>query len=174
MKKFILTTISIFLIAGCAGTKSGTSEDMGMGKDVPSWAGGKTAEDAFYGVGFAKKQNASLAKKAAVARARTEISEAVGIQVNSMMKDFMQESGIGETAQALEFTESVTKQVTSTTLEGSVIEDTYFANDGTVWVLVVYPLNNVRENALSAANREEALYNEFKASQAFKELDASK
>jgi len=63
MKKFILTTISIFLIAGCAGTKSGTSEDMGMGKDVPSWAGGKTAEDAFYGVGFAKKQNASLAKK---------------------------------------------------------------------------------------------------------------
>jgi len=91
-----------------------------------------------------------------------------------MMKDFMQESGIGETAQALEFTESVTKQVTSTTLEGSVIEDTYFANDGTVWVLVVYPLNNVRENALSAANREEALYNEFKASQAFKELDASK
>jgi hypothetical protein len=88
----------------------------------------------------------------------------------------MQESGIGETAQALEFTESVTKQVTSNSLQGSVIEDTYFANDGSVWVLVSYSLDNTKQNALNAAkaaNREEALYNEFKASQSFKEMDTA-
>ena len=176
MKNIIaITFVGLFLI-GCAGSKSGTSEDMKMGRDVPKWAGGQTAEDAFYGVGFAKKQNPALAKKAAAARARTEISESVNIKVTSMMKDFMQESGIGETAQALEFTESVTKQVTSNSLQGSVIEDTYFANDGSVWVLVAYSLDNTRKNALNAAkaaNREEALYNEFKSSQSFKEMDTA-
>ena len=95
-----------------------------------------------------------------------------------MLKDFMQESGIGETAQALEFTEVVTKQVASNVLKGSVIttNGTYFSKDGSVWVLVSYPLNSVRENSLTVAKsaaREEALYNEFKASQAFKELDTS-
>ncbi|SVD13290.1 uncharacterized protein METZ01_LOCUS366144 [marine metagenome] len=173
MKNIIaITFVGLFLI-GCAGSKSGTSEDMKMGKDVPKWAGGQTAEDAFYGVGFAKKQNPALAKKAAAARARTEISEAVKIQVSSMLKDFMQESGIGESAQALEFTESVTKQVTSNSLSGSVIEDTYFSNDGSVWVLVSYSLDNTRKSAANAASKEEALYNEFKASQAFNEMNSS-
>ena len=82
MKNIIaITFVGLFLI-GCAGSKSGTSEDISMGRDVPSWAGGKTAEDAFYGVGFAKKQNPALAKKAAAARARTEISESINVKVN--------------------------------------------------------------------------------------------
>lgn len=170
MKKIVILTIVGLLLTGCASNKSGTTEDMAMGRDVPSWAGGKTAEDAFYGIGFAKKQNPSLAKNAATARARTEISQSVEVKVTSMMKDFMQESGVGETAQALEFSETVTKQTTSNTLTGSVIEDTYFANDGTVWVLVSMPLSSIKQEVLSAAKNEEALYNEFKASQAFKEL----
>jgi hypothetical protein len=176
MKKIIITTLIGLFLIGCAGTKSGTSEDMRVRGDVPEWAGGKKAEDAYYGIGMAKKQNRSLAKQSATGRARTEISQAIDTRVNSMLKDFMQESGIGETAQALEFTESVTKQVTSNSLKGSIVEDTYFGKDGTVWVLVTYPLNGVRDNALTAAKsaaREEALYNEFKASQAFKELDTS-
>ena len=74
-------------------------------------------------------------------------------------------------SQAMEFSEVVTKQTTKNTLNGSVIEDTYFAKDGTVWVLVAMPLTTIKQNALSAAKNEEALYNEFKASKAFKELD---
>ena len=174
MKKITaITFIGLFLI-GCAGSSPDEIRiDRG---DVPEWARGKTAEDAYYGVGMAKKKTPSLSKRTAANRARTEISEIVKVSIASMFKDFMQESGIGETAQALEFTESVTKLVTSNTLQGSVPEDTYFAKDGTVWVLVSYSLDGVRENSLTAAKsaaREEALYNEFKASQAFKELDTS-
>jgi len=171
MKK-VLVLGFMFLFLGCASNKSGTTEVMKIRRDAPAWANGKTAADTFYGIGFAKKQNAALAKSAATARARTEISNAVNVKVSAMMKDFIQESGVGDNAQALEFSSVVTKQVTSNTLEGSIIDSTYFAKDGTVWVLVSMPVSKVRELALDAAKNEEALYNEFKASQALQELDA--
>ena len=85
----------------------------------------------------------------------------------------MQESGVGETAQALEFSEAVTKQVTDNALAGSVVKEAYVAKDGTIYIMVEYSLNQVKETALNAANREESLYNEFKASQAFEELNSS-
>ena len=81
MKKIIITTLIGLFLIGCAGRKSGTSEDMRVRGDVPEWAGGKTAEDAYYGIGMAKKQNPSLAKQAATGRARTEISQAIDTRV---------------------------------------------------------------------------------------------
>ena len=178
MRQMNIILLALTLFIGCAAPNPGSgSTEQRSSSDMPQWfLMVPTAEDAFYGVGMAKKQNPSLAKKAATARARTEISSAVNTKVQSMIKDFMQESGVGETAQALEFTEQVTKQVTDNSLQGSNIKEAYVAKDGTIYILVEYSLNQVKENALSAAksaNREEALYNEFKASQAFEELNSS-
>ena len=130
-----------------------------------------TSEDKFYGVGTAKKQNPSLAKKTATARARDEISQAVQVKVNNMLKDFMQESGVGENAQALEFTESVSKQVSSQTLAVSKIIKTEVAKDGTFYVLVEYALQDAVDASVSEARNQEALYNEFKARQGFEALE---
>jgi len=175
MKQINIVLLSLTLFVSCAApsASSGSTESRNS-SDMPSWfLVPPTAEDAFYGVGMAKKQNPSLAKKAATARARTEISSAINIKVTSMVKDFMQESGVGETAQALEFSEAVTKQVSDNALAGSAVKEAYVAKDGTIYILVEYSLNQVKETALNAANREEALYNEFKASQAFEELNSS-
>ena len=175
MKQINIILLALTLFVGCAApsASSGSTEERSS-SDMPKWfLVPPTAEDAFYGIGMAKKQNPSLAKKTATARARTEISSAVNTKVSSMVKDFMQESGIGETAQALEFSEAVTKQVTDNALAGSVVKEAYIAKDGTIYILVEYSLNQVKETALKAANREEALYNEFKASQAFDELNSS-
>ena len=90
-----------------------------------------------------------------------------------MLKDFMQESGVGDNAQALEFSEAVTKQVTDNSLQGAVIKEAYAAKDGTIFILVEYSLDSVRKDAVNAATREEALYNEFKAQQSFNELEKS-
>lgn len=174
MNKLITSIFFSMLILACSGPKSSGSTEQRRSSDMPEWfLMPPTAEDAFYGVGMAKKQNPSLAKKVATARARTEVSSSINVKVSSMVKDFMQESGLGETAQALEFSESVTKQVTENSLQGSVIKDAYVAKDGTIYIIVEYSLSQVKENALNAANREEAMYNEFKASQAFEELNGS-
>ena len=72
-----------------------------------------------------------MAKKVAANRARGEISQAVSAKVSTMIKDFMQESGIGENAQALEFNEAVTKTVSSNVLNGSTISKIEQSKDGT-------------------------------------------
>lgn len=167
----VLAIVLSLNLQNCASSRSGSSEESAM-KDVPEWfLTPPEAEDAIYGVGMAMKQNPSLARKAAIARAREEVASTVNTKVSSMLKDFMQESGVGENAQALEFTQSVTKQVTSTSLEGSKVKQVYPAKDGTFYVLVEYPLAQLRQNAVNAVRNEEALYNEFKAQQGFDALE---
>jgi len=171
-----VVALVVLLAAGltlqyCGSSRSGSTEGSPM-KDVPEWfLTVPEAEDALYGVGMAKKQNPSLARKSAIARARDDIASQVQTKVSGMIKDFMQESGVGENAQALEFTQSVSKQVTDISLQGSTVKEIYPANDGTMYALVEYPLNSLRQSTLSEAQKQEALYNEFKAQQGFEALE---
>ena len=163
--------VILMVLVGCAGPRSGSTEERDS-RDVPPWTiNSPTAEDAFYGVGQAKKQNPSLSRQTATARARAEISAAVNVKVSSMLKDYMSERGWGDNAQAIEFSESVIKQVSSNALEGAIIKETYTAKDGTVFVLVEYSLASTRQDGLNAAKNDEALYNEYKAREGFESLD---
>jgi len=159
-------------VAGCAGKmESGTTEAR-ESRDMPAWSLERpAAEGILYGVGQARKQNPSLAKKVAAQRARDEVAAAVRIEVESLIKDFMQESGVGERAEALEFTQAVSKGVTDATLTGAIIKETYLAKDGTYFVLVEYSLDQARRAAIESARQEEALWNEFKAEQGFEALE---
>ena len=169
MRKNILFAIIILFIVGCSSSKPG-----GSSSDMPSWfLMPPNSEGFIYGVGQANKQNPSLSKQAATARARTEISQSVNVKVASMLKDFMQQSGVGDDAMATEFTESVTKQVTNNSLKGSTVKEAYVAKDGTMYIMVEYSMNSLKQAAVSAAKKEEALYNEFKANQGFDELEKS-
>ena len=168
---FLLISLIAISCAGPGATNSGSTEER-ESKDIPDWfLNPPTAEDYLYGVGEAKKQNPTLAKKTATSRARAEISEIVRVKVSSMLKDFMQESGAGGNASALEFSEAVTKQVSDNTLIGSSIKESYIAEDGAIYILVEYPMNNIKEDAIGAAKNKEALYNEFKANQSFEALE---
>ena len=103
-----------------------------------------------------------------------EVARAVETTVNSALNDHMQASGMGAEAGATEFTESVSKSLVNTTLKGCTIEKTEIFKDR-VFVMVTYDANKAREEAKAAARseakKEEALYNEFKARQAFDALD---
>ncbi|HIB73664.1 MAG TPA: hypothetical protein EYO50_07065 [Candidatus Marinimicrobia bacterium] len=183
MKNTLIITLIIFgnlMITSCGSSsppvRSGSTEapakqDYSTSGFPDFFLNPPTSEDAFYGVGTAKKQNPSLAKKTATARARDEIAQAVEVKVNNMLRDFIQESGVGENAQALEFTESVSKQVSSQALTGSKIIKTEVAKDGTFYVLVEYALQNAVDASVSEARNQEALYNEFKARQGFEALE---
>ena len=182
MKYRILAIALALILVGCGSNpqpvRSGSTEEIITKKPIysttglPEWfLNPPQAEDVYYGVGTAKKQNPSLAKKTATARARDEIAQAVQVEVNTMLKDFMQESGVGNNAQALEFTESVSKQVASVSLSGSIIEKTDIGRDGTIYVLVKYSVDGARQAALAEVKKQEALYNEFKAEQSFDELE---
>ncbi len=173
-RTIILTFVSggLLILTGCAGKmESGTTEARDS-RDMPAWSLERpAAEGMIYGVGQAKKQNPSLAKKVAAQRARDEVAAAVKVKIESLVKDFMQESGIGERAEALEFTQAVSKGVTDATLTGAIIKETYLGKDGTYFVLVEYSLDQARRAAIETARQEEALWNEFKAEQGFEALE---
>ena len=163
---------TLLVLAGCAGKMGSGTTEARESRDMPQWALERPAvEGIIYGVGQARKQNPSLAKTVAAQRAREEVAAAVKIKVESLVKDFMQESGVGERAEALEFTQAVSKGVTDATLTGSMIKETFIAKDGTYFVLVEYSLDEARRAAIESARQEEALWNEFKAEQGFEALE---
>lgn len=181
MKKIILPGIIVLMIVSCGPKPPITLEPPPGPPCGKEWTMTPPyAEDAYYGVGEANKVSRPLAKRIATQRARVEIAEACSVTVSSLVKDFMEQSGIGTNAQALEFSQAVGKSVASVTLAGSIIKDTCFltgpgGSPTDYWVLVEYPIGKLREMAMDAvrqeAMKEEAMYNEWKANQGFEKLD---
>ncbi len=173
MKKSILASISIILLfSGCAST---SNNEIPKQKDVPDWyLSPPKYEDKFVGVGDAQRPQMSLSKTVATTRARAEITRSVETKISDLVKDFQQATGIASGASGEEFNSTVTKSVSSQTLKGSVIEKTEIIN-GRVFVMVIYDVEKVRAAAIQAARAEaqkdQALYSEFKANQGFESLD---
>ena len=170
-KTNLITLIAMLIFFGCAGSKPKPLSN----KDLPEWyLNPPKFEDKFVGVGDALRPQFNLSKQVATERARVEVARAVETTVNSALNDHMQASGMGAEAGATEFTESVSKSLVNTTLKGCTIEKTEIFKDR-VFVMVTYDANKAREEAKATARleakKEEALYNEFKARQAFDSLD---
>lgn len=186
-KRLLLVGIIIlgcFLIMACAtppGPAPAGPAEQAM--CIPDWEKNPpSAEDGLYGSGLAKMQMQSLSKKTADQRARDEVVMAIRVKVQTMMKDFMQQSGVGEGAQALQFSESVSKAVSSHVLYGCKIVKREVCPDGTWHSLALWPIGNaealkkeINDQTKKLVKNEQALYNEFKANNAFeglqKELD---
>ena len=122
MNRFFVLSLSAFLLFfGCAGSKPKPVTN----KDLPEWyLNPPKYDDKFVGVGDALRPQFSLSKQVATERARVEVARAVETTVNSSLNDHMQASGMGMEAGATEFTESVSKSLVSTTLQGCTIEKT--------------------------------------------------
>ena len=172
MKKTLLSSISmILLFSACASTKSKPVRE----KDVPDWyLNPPKVEGKYIGVGDAERPQINLSKTVATTRAKAEVSRAIETQMSTMVKSYLQASGLGNNASAVEFTEDVTKSVSSTTLKGCQIEKTEIIG-GRVFVMVVYDVDKAKIEAKKAveaeAKKDEALYNEFKAVQGFDSLN---
>lgn len=173
MKKLIGSVVmlgfALFLL-GCGGSSTISKSN------APEWfLNPPKAADKLYGIGSAQKQNIQLAKEISETRAKKEIAQALSQKVQNLMKDFMSESGIGETAEATEFTQSITKTITDINLEGCTIEKREII-EGTVWTLAIWPINDASRSFLkdkisAELKRREALYNELQAKKGFEDLD---
>jgi len=172
MKKLLIVAMLLplaLMLMDCGGKPKAK-----MG-DVPDWyLNPPQTEDAVYEAGDAAKQSMGLAKEAADARARDAIARALETKVENMLKNFMQESGVGEDAEALEFTSSVSKQVSNKVLRGCEIVKREMKTEGTqyhAYSLAKYNLNSLVQETMDEARRQKALYNEAKANLSFDDLE---
>ncbi len=173
MKKMLAFAVSaafVVCVGGCGGSK-----EISKG-NAPEWfLNPPKAADKLYGIGSAQKQSLQLAKEISETRAKKEIAQALSQKVQNLMKDFMSEAGVGEMAEATEFTQSITKTITDVELEGCTIEKREII-DGNVWSLAVWPIDDASRSFLkdkinAELKRREALYNEIQAKKGFEDLD---
>ena len=130
-----------------------------------------TAEDAFYGVGVAKMSSLDMSRTMSISRARDDIARQVSLQVKNAITDYAQEAG-ADSAQALKFVETVSRQIAEAKLQGAKPKEMYAAKDGTIYALVEYRMSNFKEDAAETFKRnEEAAFSEFKAAQALEKLN---
>jgi len=133
------------------------------------------ATDAIYGVGYAKQSSMALSIKVAETNARADIASQIETTIQEAITAYAQEAGEGENTQLISFVETITRQITDTTLSGATPQSRAPMEDGGVWVLMVYGkealLDSFEEVAGEFERNDAAAFAEFKASQALEKLD---
>jgi ribosomal protein S20 len=166
------------MLLGCPKTETVGPASAPESACIPEWeVNPPSAEDGLYGSGIAKMQDAALSKKTADARARDEVTMAIQTKVETMMKDFMQQAGIGDAGQALQLSQSVSKQISSQVLYGCKVVKRHVCPDGTWHALALWPMDqagalkkSINDQTKNLVKNEYALYNEFKAKNGFDDL----
>ncbi|MBN2344448.1 MAG: LPP20 family lipoprotein [Deltaproteobacteria bacterium] len=109
------------------------------------------------GVGMVKGMNdPSLARTAAQGRGRTEIARTIEVKVTSALTDYQAQStdsnGVLQGDQAIE---SISKQVSEVTLNGSRMIDSWIAPDGTFYALMALDKGDFTTAITESAQMEE-------------------
>jgi hypothetical protein len=174
MKKLvtIVTVLSlIVLLFGCASTRKhgGTRKVW-----YPEWYGIQSeAGDYVYTYGEAGKANQSTAFESAKATAYNEAAQYVENYVQAMTKDYLQEAGT-DNPQVLQLTERAVKMVSNTKFSGAMVSKRETIEENgkfRAFVRLSIPADEIKNALYNHIKNEEALYNEFKASQSFNELE---
>ncbi|MFA7565798.1 MAG: LPP20 family lipoprotein [Alkalispirochaeta sp.] len=179
VQRIALAVMVVFLIVGCASKPEPAPQpaapvDTGAKVDAPDWfLMPPQADDAIYGVGTAKMSDLARSRNVATSRARNDIAFQMNAQIEAAIVDYAQESGVDDNNQVINFVETISRQTTETTLQGTQQQSAYVAQDGTVYVLVSFPKNNFLQASAEAFQRnEDAAFAEFKAQEALKMLDS--
>ena len=172
MKRTIVLTI--LAIATCLFVLSCTTQQKVDVKDIPDfYLNPPMAEDAIYGVGDAKMSSLSMSKTMATSRARDDVARQIEVSVKNAITDYAQEAGEGNNNQAIQFAENVSRQIVDITLKGVKTKEIEVAQDGTVYVLVEYSVNQLLDSAEAEFKRNDAAaFAEFKADEALEMLNA--
>ncbi len=92
--------------------------------------------------------------------------------MKTAMTDYVQQAGEGDNQQAVQFVETVSRQIANVTLTGCRTEKVAVGEDGRVYALVSYQVSNLIDTAKNQFSRNEAsAFAEFKADEALKRLN---
>lgn len=186
MKRILLGTIVVatLVMTGCS-SKNQASSMMHSSyvdpelDDAPAWVLTPVVEGSISEVGSAKKNagnDISFQRNEAMADARDNIARQISTKTSNMFKNFKAATGSGTDATFEKATESVSKQIASETLQGSIVKGTWISKTGTMYILMAVDpkavIKKVGEAIKTSYKNDEALYQKFLASQAQGELEA--
>ncbi len=173
----LFSLLSVLILFSCKsdGEPQAEQEARALSVDAPHWfLVPPQAKDAIYGIGVATSSDLSRARDMASSRARADIAKQLSVSVETMLTDYFQEAGTGDDSQAIEMIESITKEVADVDLRGAKTIEAYVADDGKVYILAEYSMNQFIEEQVAEVfqRNESAAFAEFKAQQALDRLSA--
>ncbi len=123
-------------------------------------------------VGMAESRKPDVAVARAKMNARKQLAQQVQVKIENLEKDFVEEVGDAETSEINQLFSSATKQITSQTLMGVVPKMQKFeTDDGITTAYILMVLNPEIIDASLKNTNAKHLYERFRASKAFEELD---
>ncbi len=169
----IALVLIVSLFTACGG--GGPEAPKGVKKVYyPSWWDVQDSPDHVNAFGFATKVSESMSYQAAHSDAMLQAAQYVESYVKGMVKNYEEESGVTD-PQVLALTSKVVKVVSEAKFSNALVteRETIVLEDGKfkTFVRVAIPKETINKNVVDNIRNEEALYNQFKASQAFKELE---
>jgi hypothetical protein len=172
----VMIILSVMLVFSCASKSTGKKVLGAEGVTRPDWVRqlGKKEKGLHFEVGYGKMSNYATSLKKAEADARNKIAFWVQTDVNTVLKTYTQDAGIGEQRELIEYMEEISKQTAQVSISGAAIEDSWEDEDGGVYVLMSYDIEQAAENLAnqmqSYQRNESAAFAEFKAQEAFRQL----
>ncbi len=176
MRHIAFTLLALTVCIGFSGCKSAPKMDSDKSMfDYMQEEVSKITEDGgMAAVGIGESRSAPSALARAKVDARKNLAQAVAVKINNLEKAFFEEIGEPSGSEMNELFSSATKQVTSQKLQGTTPKmQKYETDDGVTTAYVLMVLNpdivdaSLRNNSSSAKH----LYERFRASKAFEELD---
>jgi hypothetical protein len=175
MKRTALTLMTAILCIGFAGCKSAPKmdSDKSMFDYMQEEVAKITEKGGMASVGIGESSNTQLAITKAKVEARKNLAQLVTVKIENLEKAFVEEIGEASSSEMNELFSSATKQITSQTLQGTVPKMQKFeTNDGVTTAYILMVLNpDIIDASLKNNNSAKHLYERFRASKAFEELD---
>ncbi len=175
MKRMAFTLLALTVCIGFTGCKSKPKmdSDKTMFDYMQEEVAKITKKGGMAAVGQADSRNTQLAITKAKVEARKNLAQAVQVKIKNLEKAFIEEVGEAKGSELNELFSSATKQITSQTLQGTVpIEQKYETDDdGVTTAYILMVLNPDIVDASLKNNNAKHLYERFRASKAFEELD---
>ena len=164
---------SLLLVACGGGRGSGSSGPREVWQ--PSWYGMQGSADYVFTYGSSHgRANGNTAEISATTNAWAEAARHVEIHVQTMTKDFISEAGI-DNPQVLALTEQVTRTTANQRFSGGHVTQRQVVHEDNnrfgAFIQLAIPKADINRDFMDRVKNEEALYNQFRASQSFAEMD---
>ena len=168
----ILVVLASLMMVACGGKPKAPTGPREVYR--PAWYDQQGNAEYVFTYGQADGATQRTAEASATAAAAAEAAYYVEIYVQAMTKDFIGEAGV-DNPEVVRLTDQVTKTVANTKFSGMHITNRQVVtlDNGRFQAFIQYavPKEQINRDLMNRVRNEEALYNRFRASQAFDDLE---
>ena len=170
----LLVVFSSLLLVACGGKGNGAAPRGMTEVWQPSWYGIQGSPDYVFTYGTAERVSQQAAETSAQSSAYADAARHVEVHVQAMTRDFLSEAGV-DNPQVLALTEQVVRTTANQRFSGTTVTQRQMMQNENgryvAYIQLAIPREAINRDFVNRIRNEEALYNEFRASQAFAEMD---